>query len=93
MIVSNLGSIRCGAIYHNVANFGSSSSLATIGEIKPVEMDGEVRKMCDFGITIDERVADGYYFAKSIKVMEYILLHPEMLMEGAATKIEVPELR
>ena len=93
MIVSNLGSIRCGAIYHNVANFGSSSSLATIGEIKPVEMDGEVRKMCDFGITIDERVADGYYFAKSIKVMEYVLLHPEMLMEGAATKIEVPELR
>ena len=93
MIVSNLGSIRCGAIYHNIANFGSSSSLATIGEIKNVEVDGEMRKMCNFGITIDERIADGYYFAKSVKMVEYILAHPEMLEEPAATKVEIAELR
>ncbi len=98
MIISNLGSIKCGAIYHNIANFGTSSALATIGEIRTEQVEGEEgastsRKVCEFGITIDERVADGYYFAKSIKVMEHILLHPEMLMEGAATKVDVPELR
>ena len=34
MILSNLGSIKCGAIHHNLTNFGTCSSLATIGEIK-----------------------------------------------------------
>lgn len=93
MIVSNLGSIHCGAIYHNLTNFGSSSSLATMGEIKPEAVympDGskEMRQMCEFGITLDERIGDGFYFAKSCRMIEYILAHPELLEEPANTKIE-----
>ena len=38
MIVSNLGSIKCGAIYHNITNFGTCSSLTTMGEIKDEEV-------------------------------------------------------
>ena len=38
MIVSNLGSINCDAIYHNIANFGTCSSLTTMGEIKNEEI-------------------------------------------------------
>lgn len=92
MIVSNLGSIRCGAIYHNLTNFGSCSSLATMGEImnKPVyHEDGtvEMRKFCEFGITLDERIGDGFYFSKSCRLIEYILLHPELLEERADTII------
>ena len=34
LIVSNLGSIKCGAIHHNIADFGSCSGLATMGEMK-----------------------------------------------------------
>ena len=98
MIISNLGSIKCGAIYHNVADFGSSSALATIGEIRSetiTDVNGATRerKVCDFGITIDERIADGYYFAKSIKVIQAILERPESLFEGAATPVEIKELR
>lgn len=85
IIISNLGSIKCGAIYHNITNFGSCSSLATIGEIKDVEVivDGnkKIIKACDFGINIDERIADGYYFAKSVKLLQYIFDNPEC-MEG-----------
>ena len=94
MIISNLGSIRCGAIYHNLADFGSCSSLATIGEIRNeirVNADGteEVRKICDFGVTLDERIGDGFYFARSVALIEHILQHPEMLMEPAAARIEL----
>ena len=84
MIISNLGSIHCGAIYHNLANFGTCSSLATMGEIKPQKVlaaDGteQTRKLCEFGITLDERVGDGFYFSKCLRLIEYILQHPSML--------------
>ncbi len=94
MIVSNLGSIRCGAIYHNLAEFGTSSSLATMGEIRSVkDEDGVERRLCEFGITLDERIGDGYYYAKSCRMIEYVLQHPELLKEAASTPIELPELR
>ena len=98
MIISNLGSIGCGAIYHNLADFGTCSSLTTIGEIvnvKRINDDGteELRKVCSFGVTIDERIADGFYFARSIQMIEYILQHPKMLEEPAGKKITVENHR
>lgn len=97
MIVSNLGSIKCGAIYHNISDFGTCSSLTTMGEIKDEEViiNGKkvVRKMCEFGINFDERVADGYYFAKSVKMLQYILDNPKMLEEKVSKKINDKELR
>lgn len=97
MIVSNLGSIKCGAIYHNITDFGTCSSLTTMGEIKDEEViingKKEIRKMCEFGINFDERVADGYYFAKSVKMLQYILNNPKMLEEQVSKKIDDKELR
>lgn len=97
MIVSNLGSIKCGAIYHNITDFGTCSSLTTMGEIKDEEVfingKKEARKMCEFGINFDERVADGYYFAKSVKLLEYILNNPKLLEESVNKKVNTDELR
>ena len=97
IIVSNLGSIHCGAIHHNITNFGTCSSLATMGEIKKEKVleDGKeiVKDICNFGINFDERVADGYYFAKSVKLIQYIFDHPELLEEEASKKIEMDEIR
>lgn len=89
LIVSNLGSIKCGAIYHNINSFGTCSGLATMGEIK----DENGRKICELGINLDERIADGYYFAKSLQLLQYIFDHPELLEENANEKIETPEIR
>ena len=97
MIVSNLGSIKCGAIYHNLTNLGTASSLATMGEIKDeiVIIDGkkETRKIIEFGINLDERIADGYYMAKSLQLLQHIFNNPELLDEKINSKMEVPENR
>lgn len=98
MIVSNLGSIKCGAIYHNITNFGTSSGLATFGEIKEVEVISnkgkkEVKKLCEFGINLDERIADGYYFAKSINMLQYIFDNPQLLEEEMNNILDMKELR
>lgn len=84
-IVSNLGSIKSGAIYHNLTDFGTSSILATIGEIK--EENGKY--FCELGINIDERIADGVYFVKSVKLMQEILNNPESLERNVNDKIEI----
>jgi len=93
VLLSNLGSIHCGGIYHNLTNFGTNSIVVTIGEIKKVEkiVDGEVvnRYVCEFGITLDERIADGVYFAKCINLLEYIFDNPSLLEENVDAKVDV----
>ena len=97
MIVSNLGSIGCGAIFHNITDFGNSSSLLTMGEIEDEEViiDGkkQVRKICEWGMNFDERIADGYYFAKSADLLQYLLSHPEELEKPIGEKFDLAEIR
>ncbi len=93
VILSNLGSIKCGAIYHHLTNFGTNGILVTIGNIhkEPVVMDDgkiEVRDIVEFGINLDERVADGVYFSKAINLLDYILRNPELLEDHADERIE-----
>lgn len=93
ILLSNLGSINCGGIYHHLTDFGTNSIILTIGKIKdePAVIDGKVkvRKMCEFGINLDERIADGFYFAKALNLFKYILENPKLLEEDANSKITI----
>lgn len=88
-ILSNIGTFKVGAIYHNLTNFGTASSLITFGEI--VEENG--RWYMEMGATIDERIADGFYFCKALKLIEYIFDTPELMLEPAGEKVSIPEDR
>lgn len=84
ILASNLGSIKCPAVYHHLNNYGTNSIMVTIGTIhkEPVLMeDGttEIRDVVDFSATLDERIADGFYFARSLKLVRHIFEHPQML--------------
>ena len=88
-ILSNIGTFKVGAIYHNLTNFGTASSLITFGEI--VEENG--KGYMEMGATIDERIADGFYFCKALKLIEYIFDTPELMLEPAGNKVSIPEDR
>ena len=95
IIVSNLGSIGCVAIFHNITNFGNASALATMGVIRDEEVlingKKEIRKICEFGVNLDERIGDGFYFLKSIQLLQYIFDNPELLEGDANERIERKE--
>ncbi len=92
MIVSNIGTFKCRGIYHNVTDFGTCSSLITMGEIKEkLDENGKKKYTCEFGVTIDERIADGFYFIKSLHLLQYILNNPKLLEGKANEKIEFEE--
>ena len=88
LIVSNLGTFKVPGIYHNLANLGTSSGLVTFGEIR--EENGKYHM--NFGATLDERIADGFYFCKALKSIEYLFAHPELMMEPASKKFEIPDV-
>lgn len=95
-ILSNLGNFGIGSIYHNIVNFGTSSIIGTMGKIHKEKIIDEKGKekiidVCDFGINMDERIADGYYFAKSLKYLQYIIEHPKLLEDNADEKVKIEE--
>lgn len=84
ILCSNLGSIKCPSVYHHLNNYGTNSIMITIGTLHKEELlmdDGtrQIRDVIDIGATLDERIADGFYFARSLKLVKYIFAHPEML--------------
>ena len=84
VVLSNLGSIKLKSGYHHLTNWGTCSLFCIIGEKKmtPVyDEDGNVtmRQTLDLGLTVDERLADGYYYSKSIRLLKHLLQNPELL--------------
>jgi hypothetical protein len=84
VFLTNLGSIKLNAGYHHLNNFGTNSIFVVIGEkkIKPwFDEAGNMtmRDTLNIGFTLDERIADGYYYAQSIKLFKHLLEHPELL--------------
>lgn len=84
VLLSNLGSIKCPAVYHHLNNYGTNSVMITVGELHKEEIlmdDGtkQIRDCIDIGVTLDERIGDGFYFAKSLKLLKHILRNPELL--------------
>lgn len=84
ILCSNLGSIKAPAVYHHLNNYGTNSIMVTIGTLRDEDVrqsDGtyQSRKMLDIGATLDERIADGFYFVRSLNLLKYVFAHPELL--------------
>ena len=93
VLVANLGSIKIDAPYHHLNNFGSNSVMMTIGEIHKAPLvnannEIEIRDVVNIGITLDERVGDGFYFSRSVSLFKEIIAHPERLDEPIKSEVK-----
>ena len=93
VLLSNLGSIKCDAVYHHLNNMGTNGIVITIGEIhKEVVLDENanpaVRDVVSIGVTLDERIADGFYFARSLKLIKHLFKNPQLLDKTLGEEIE-----
>ena len=93
IFVSNLGSIKLNAAYHHLNNWGTNSFFVTIGEkhLHPYYDEAghvEMREALNVGITLDERIADGYYYSKTIKLFKYLMQHPWLLDRPAKEEVD-----
>ncbi len=84
VVLSNLGSIKLHAGYHHLTNWGTTSVFCAVGEMKKrpfFDDEGHVtmRMSVDLGLTIDERLADGYYYSKTVRLLKTLLENPQLL--------------
>ncbi len=83
LLITDLASIRTGAIYHHVYEFGTTSVGVAMGNTKelPKMKDGQVvlAKHMPLGIVMDERIASGSYFAMAFHKMQGYFKNPAIL--------------
>ena len=93
IFLSNLGSIGLEGGYHHLVNWGTNSCFIVVGK-KYWKMDypgggeGVLHEVLPLGITLDERIADGYYYSGTVALVKELLTHPELLELPADTPVE-----
>ncbi|MGN1208052.1 MAG: 2-oxo acid dehydrogenase subunit E2 [Christensenellales bacterium] len=85
--LSNMKSLRTDYIYHHLYDFGTTGQFIGMGKdhVEPVvDDDGLVttQKVMKLGLVIDERLCDGFYYAKAIKYGTKFIENPELLRES-----------
>lgn len=83
---TNLGSIGMDIGYHHLANWGTNSIFIEVGaksycNIVDKKGDTITKKVISLSFTIDERIADGYYYVKSLKILKKYIENPELLID------------
>lgn len=93
MIITDMGSLRIGPIYHHIYNFGTLPVFIAFGAKRHAyELDrhGQMvdKKYVDTKIVLDERTVDGHYYAQFLQAFRYIFQHPEILETPPSKVVE-----
>ena len=93
VVLANLGSIKLHAGYHHLTNWGTTSVFVVVGEKKQRWFDNEdgtreLRDSIDLGLTVDERVTDGFYCSRTIQLIRKLFENPELLDLPFNTPVE-----
>jgi len=83
--LTNLGSIGIESIYHHLYEFGTCSMFVAMGKKTKenvIEKNGEIKtnKSILLKFVLDERICDGFYYARSMRMLENILSNPSDLL-------------
>lgn len=91
MFFTYLKSIDTQYIYHHLYDFGTTGLFAALGKtvkLPIVENDQVVvKKCCEIGYTMDERICDGVYYARSFKLFEKYINNPRLLESELIQKV------
>lgn len=85
MIITDLGSLRLGPVYHHIYNFGTLPVFIAFGaKYKKYEISKKrelvENKYIDAKMVVDEGIVDGHYYSQLVQSYRYIFAHPEILL-------------
>ncbi len=84
MVVANLGSVGLEAAYHHLYEYGTVSLFAAIGRMHKAQVvaaDGvvSVADVVDIRYSFDERIADGWYAARTLDLFKAWVEDPDTM--------------
>ena len=93
MIITDLGSLRIGPVYHHIYIFGTLPAFIAFGAKRhayEINRRGEVEdhKYVDCKFVLDEGIVDGHYWAQLLQAYRYMFAHPEMLISPPSKVLE-----
>jgi hypothetical protein len=78
-----LGSLGLDTPYHHLYEWGNASLFIVMGKLQQEEgrpsRSGPGRHFVNFKVTLDERIADGLYFARAASIFSRLMAKPELL--------------
>lgn len=91
LIVTDLGSLRIGPVFHHIYNFGTLPVFISFGAKRhayELNRKGEMvdHKYLDCKIVMDEGIIDGHYYAQLLQAFRVMFQHPEIL-EAPPTRV------
>lgn len=93
VVLTNLGSIGMNIGYHHLMNWGTTSLFLVVGKKHNrahYDQDGNMtmKRELSLSFTIDERISDGYYYARSLKLLKKLIENPELLTQPISTEVK-----
>ena len=91
--MTNIKSIKLNYLYHHLYDFGTCSLFVAMGKTNRMPMSVNATEMRNkriftLGYTIDERICDGFYMSKSLRIYEQYLKDPTVLEEKLDAVVE-----
>lgn len=85
MFFANLGSVGLDSAFHHLYEYGTCPFFVTLGRVKKAVLVGDdgqpvVRDVVSLKFLFDERIADGFYCARSLELFRDLLEHPSKLV-------------
>jgi hypothetical protein len=80
VFLANLGSVGLSDAFHHLYEYGTVTAFGVVGAVRPTLVPGpqgpEVRELLQVRWTLDERVNDGFYAARSLAIARDLLEDP-----------------
>jgi len=81
LFLANLGSVGLSDTFHHLYEYGTVSIFGVMGTVRPELVPGAAgpqrREILQVRFTLDERVNDGFYAARSLRIAQDVLEDPD----------------
>ncbi|QVK18013.1 2-oxo acid dehydrogenase subunit E2 [Mycoplasmatota bacterium] len=97
LFITDMGSLGIRPVYHHIYDFGTTSIFIAFGiknKEKVFDRNNNIieRKFIDMKIVVDERICDGFYYAKALRIFKRYMENPHLLEKAPDKVVEDNEI-